>query len=169
MNESFSEFKNSFFYGSRVDLNFKFLNDLSDENASASGSAGRCRLAGSGRTRCASARISWYTHGDYCGVRFQEAVGGDEAAARFANASFDGTAVKSSQPTQTTARCLDGCVKVAYQCASRKPTSRRFIYTGDNTHRGAPRMNENVRSNGSNGFSRLTTEVVTTNFIYTGV
>ncbi len=27
-------------------------------------------------------------------------------------------------------------------------------------------MNENVRSN---GFSRLTTEVVTTNFIYTGV
>lgn len=35
MTESFSEFKNSFFYGSRVDLNFKFLKELSDEEASA--------------------------------------------------------------------------------------------------------------------------------------
>ena len=34
-NESFSEFKNSFFYGSRSDLNFKFLPSLSDEEASA--------------------------------------------------------------------------------------------------------------------------------------
>jgi len=32
-NESFSDFKNSFSYGSRADLNFKFLKGLSDEEA----------------------------------------------------------------------------------------------------------------------------------------
>ena len=31
--ESFEDFKNSFFYGSRSDLTFKFLKDLSDEQA----------------------------------------------------------------------------------------------------------------------------------------
>jgi hypothetical protein len=31
--ESFAAFKNSFYYGSRSDLNFKFLKDLSDEDA----------------------------------------------------------------------------------------------------------------------------------------
>ncbi len=41
----------------------------------------------------------------------------------------------------------------------------RRSFKGDSTRRSAPRMNENVRSN---GFSRLTTEVVTTNFIYKG-
>ena len=34
MSESFSEFKNSFYYGSRVDMSFKFLKSLSDEEAS---------------------------------------------------------------------------------------------------------------------------------------
>ncbi|MBI5714916.1 MAG: hypothetical protein HZC38_16070 [Chloroflexi bacterium] len=33
-NESFEEFKNSFSYGSRSDMNFKFLKNLSDEDAS---------------------------------------------------------------------------------------------------------------------------------------
>lgn len=33
LKESFEEFKNSFNYGSRSDLNFKFLNNLSDEEA----------------------------------------------------------------------------------------------------------------------------------------
>ncbi len=31
--ESFAALKNSFYYGSRSDLNFKFLKDLSDEDA----------------------------------------------------------------------------------------------------------------------------------------
>jgi hypothetical protein len=31
--ESFSEFKNSFAYGTRTDLNFKFLKNLPDEEA----------------------------------------------------------------------------------------------------------------------------------------
>lgn len=33
MTETFSEFKNSFFYGSRADLNFKFLSNLADDEA----------------------------------------------------------------------------------------------------------------------------------------
>ena len=33
MSDNFQEFKNSFFYGSRADLNFKFLANLSDEDA----------------------------------------------------------------------------------------------------------------------------------------
>ena len=32
--ETFEDFKNSFSYGSRSDLNFKFLKNLSDEDAS---------------------------------------------------------------------------------------------------------------------------------------
>ncbi len=32
-NESFAEFKNSFAYGARTDLNFKFLKNLSDADA----------------------------------------------------------------------------------------------------------------------------------------